>query len=145
MKYGLVSNLKLTYEIKGCVVHKLLWATTIIPTANVNDENHSFVGKLNHPKGYRVINHEYRIITRGRNVCFLVDPIQILEMHHNISENGRCYGKWEFQRWQRWKCKSWPGPTWHWTTHVIGSPVGLVTFDVVGWLVQLFGRNRARP
>ena len=37
-------------------------------------------------------------------MCFLVDPIQILEMHHNISEDGGCCGKWEFQRWQLWKC-----------------------------------------
>ena len=79
--------------LRGCVVHKLLRATIIIPTANGNEENHSFVGKLNHPKGYRVINHEYRIITRGRNVRFLVNPIQILEMRHNISEDGGCYGK----------------------------------------------------
>ena len=87
--------------LRGCVVHKLLRATTIISTANRNEENHSFVGKLNHPKGYRVINHEYQIITKGRNVCFIVDSIQILKMHHNISEDGGRYGKWEFQLWQR--------------------------------------------
>ena len=61
--------------LRGCVVHKLLRATTIIRTANGNEENNSFVEKLSHPKGYCVINHEYRIITRGQNVCFLVDPI----------------------------------------------------------------------
>ena len=60
--------------LRGCVVHKLLRATTIIPTANGNEENSYFIDKLNHPQEYRVINHKYQIITRGRNVCFLVDP-----------------------------------------------------------------------
>ena len=79
--------------LRGYVVYKLLQARIIIPIANGNEENHSFVEKLNHPNGYRVINHDYRIIIKGQNVYFLVDPIQILEMHHNISEDGGCCGK----------------------------------------------------
>ena len=79
--------------LRGCDAHKLLRAITKIPTANENEENSSFVEKLNHSKGYHVINLEYWILTRGQNVCFFVDPIQILEMHHNISEDKGCYEK----------------------------------------------------
>ena len=72
MNYELVSNLKLTSDNEG------MCCTQTIAGHNYNTNCKS---KLNHPKGYHVINHEYRIITRGWNACFLVDPIQILKMH----------------------------------------------------------------
>lgn len=90
MNYGLAPNLKFDLLLDGCVLHKLLWATN---NFHKNEENHSFVGNLNRPNGYHVLGRDNWILTKYRNVRMLVDPIQIIQMHRTIFEDGGCFGE----------------------------------------------------